>query len=362
MVSVAPPATFPDFDQRQLSGIQVVRALAALMVAIHHVQGDAAVIASRFGLNFSPSHVLPWMAGVDIFFVVSGFIMVHASQGLFGQPGGARLFLVRRLARIVPLYWAATLLFLLTLAVLPGALNSAPQSLWQVVASFLFLPATGTGGAILPVYSLGWTLNLEMLFYGLFALGLALPPRASVAMVTGLLLALVTANALAGPLPLPFGFWGQPIVLEFAAGMGIALLRAHGLQLGGTMRWGLVLAAFLVLGTGQLLDMAQTPFGQLLLRGGPALLLVAAAALGRGNTAPSALVRGLARIGDASYALYLVHPFAMRGLRELFLRAGIAQPELYVASALVLAILASLLVWRGFERPMTRLVRLRLNA
>ena len=361
MVPAASSSPLPDFDHRQLAGIQVVRALAALMVAIHHVQGDAAALAARFGLSYSPSHALPWMAGVDIFFVVSGFIMVHASRGLFGAPGGGKLFLMRRLARVVPLYWAATVLFLLTFALLPGVLNSAPQTLWQIAASFLFIPAIGTGGAILPVYSLGWTLNLEMLFYALFALGLALPARACVALVTGLLLALVAASALAGPLPLPLSFWGQPIVLEFAAGMGIALLRGRGVQLGGTTRWGLVLVAFLLLGFGQQMEMATTPFGALLLRGGPALLLVAAAALGRGITAPSALVRSMARLGDASYALYLVHPFAMRGLREMFLWAGFAQPVLYVVVALLAAIVASVLVWRGFERPMTSVIRRRLN-
>ncbi|MGL4974382.1 MAG: acyltransferase family protein [Bosea sp. (in: a-proteobacteria)] len=361
MVPAASATALPDFDHRQLSGIQVVRALAALMVAVHHVQGDAAVLAARFGLSFNPSHALPWMAGVDIFFVVSGFIMVHASRGLFGQPGGGRLFLFRRLARIVPLYWATTLLFLLTLVLLPSALNTAPNSFWQIIASFLFIPTLSAAGGVQPIYSLGWTLNLEMLFYALFALGLVLPPRACVALVSALLLALVGANAFAGPLPLPFSFWGQPIVLEFAAGMGIALLRAQGLQLNGTTRWLLVLAAFLVLGFGQHLEIAQNPFGSLLLRGGPALMLVAAAALGRGITAPSALVRGLAQLGDASYALYLIHPFAMRGLREVFLRAGIAQPELYVVLALLAAVVASVLVWRWFERPVTNVIRRRLN-
>ncbi len=75
-----------------IHSIQVLRALAAFMVAIHHVQPDAAVVAERFGLELrGRSDLLPWMAGVDIFFVVSGFIMVHASQELVSGRQGRHL-------------------------------------------------------------------------------------------------------------------------------------------------------------------------------------------------------------------------------------------------------------------------------
>ena len=121
-----------------IHSIQVLRALAAFMVAIHHVQPDAAVVAARAGLSFTRSDLLPWMAGVDIFFVVSGFIMVHASQDLFGRDGASSLFLKRRLARIVPLYWAMTTLFLLVGLVVPAVLNSGVPSLGQVLGSYLF--------------------------------------------------------------------------------------------------------------------------------------------------------------------------------------------------------------------------------
>ncbi len=75
-----------------------------------------------------------------------------------------------------------------------------------------------------------------MLFYVLFAAGLALPARWTLPAVTVALASLVAAETFAGPLPLPFGFWGQPIVLEFAAGMGLAVLRRKGLRLPGVLR------------------------------------------------------------------------------------------------------------------------------
>lgn len=345
----------------QLYGIQVLRALAALMVAVHHVQSDAGFLAERAGAQFSPWHLLPWTAGVDLFFVISGFIMVHASAGLFGKRDGARLFLARRVARIVPLYWAATTLFLLVLAASPALVNSAAPTFGQIAASYLFWPAPNAAGALQPVYSLGWTLNYEMLFYALFAAALLLP-RALVVPATALALAGLVAAEAAGPLPLPFGFWGQPIVLEFAGGMAVALLRNRGLRLDGRLRWLMVAAgtALLVAAVGN--AWAETPWGSLAFRGPAALLLVTAAACGKGRSAPSALVRLLARLGDASYALYLVHPFAMRAMRELFLRVAPGATGLFVVAALAAAILAAFAVYRWFERPLTKTLRRLLRA
>jgi exopolysaccharide production protein ExoZ len=340
-----------------IHSIQVLRALAAFMVAIHHVQPDAAVVAARAGLSFTRSDFLPWMAGVDIFFVVSGFIMVHASQDLFGRDGASRLFLKRRLARIVPLYWAVTTLFLLVGLAVPAVLNSGVPSFQQILGSYLFWPVVSTQGLVQPVYSLGWTLNYEMLFYALFAAGLMLPRRWTLPAVALLLALLVTAENLNGPLALPFGFWGQPIVLEFAAGMGIAVLRQKGLRLHGALRIAVGLA-----GAGLLVAAAHVPgtdgaWSSVLWRGGAAVLLMLAAGCGRDGIVPLPPVKALAAVGDASYALYLVHPFVIRGMREAVLRLGLHSPALYVALALAGSVVAALLLYRFFEKPATRLVR-----
>lgn len=345
----------------QLYGIQVLRALAALMVAVHHVQSDTGFLAGRVGVSFSPWKILPWDAGVDLFFVISGFIMVHASSGLFGQAGGARLFLARRIARIVPLYWAATTLFLLVMLVSPALLNSGAPSAGQVLASYLFWPLPDAAGAIQPVYSLGWTLNYEMLFYALFGAALLLPARLVVPATAVALFGLVATQAMT-PLPLPFGFWAQPIVLEFAGGMAIALLRNHGLRLEGRLRWLMVAAGVAILAAAAGSEWAHTPWGSLAYRGPAALLLVTAAACGRGQSAPSALVRQLARLGDASYALYLIHPFAMRAVRQIFLRLAPGATTIFIIAALAAAVLGAMAVYRWFEKPMTKLLRRLLRA
>lgn len=340
-----------------IHSIQVLRALAAFMVAIHHVQPDAAAVAARAGLSFTRSDLLPWMAGVDIFFVVSGFIMVHASQDLFGRDGAARLFLKRRLARIVPLYWAMTTLFLLVGLAVPAVLNSGVPSLGQVLGSYLFWPVVSTQGMVQPVYSLGWTLNYEMLFYALFAAGLMLPRAWTLPTITFVLALLVGVESLKGPLALPFGFWGQPIVLEFAAGMGIAVLRQKGLRLHGALRIAVAVAGATLLVAAAHLPGTDGPWSSVLWRGGAAVLLMLAAGCGREGIVPLPPVKALAAVGDASYALYLVHPFVIRGMREVVLRLGLHSPALYIALALAGSVIAALLLYRFFEKPATRLAR-----
>ncbi len=256
-----------------IHSIQVLRALAAFMVAIHHVQPDAAILAARAGLSFTRSDILPWMAGVDIFFVVSGFIMVHASQDLFGREGASRLFLKRRLARIVPLYWAMTTLLLLVGLMVPAVLNSGAPNLRQILGSYLFWPVVSTQGMVQPVYSLGWTLNYEMLFYVLFAAGLMLPRRWILPAVAFVLALLVAAESLKGPLLLPFGFWGQPIVLEFAAGMGIAVLRQKGLRLHGALRIAVAMVGAALLVAAAHFPGADGAWSSVLWRGSAAALL-----------------------------------------------------------------------------------------
>jgi exopolysaccharide production protein ExoZ len=78
----------------------VLRAVATLGVVAWHLASE---------LNSAGNTVTEFFvgqAGVDLFFVISGFVMVYASTPLFGTPGGSILFLTRRLIRILPLYWA----------------------------------------------------------------------------------------------------------------------------------------------------------------------------------------------------------------------------------------------------------------
>ncbi|WP_204262837.1 acyltransferase [Methylobacterium sp. BTF04] len=343
----------------KLVAIQILRAFAALLVVMHHAQFEAATLATRVGTPFLGSTMLPWRAGVDVFFVISGFIIVHAARSLYGQPGGRARFLAHRVARLVPLYWLVTTLYLVvawrTPALLNGGDNLVPG---YVAAAFLFWPALRADGLIQPLYSLGWTLNYEMAFYLVFAVGLGWGRRAAFAWLCVALSGLVALGLLVAGLPTPLAFWSDPIVLEFALGAAIGLVRAEGLRLAFLPRLGLAAAGLVLLASaGTVTDLARP-----LAYGIPALLLVAAAALGSPGRMDetSRPVRALIALGDASYALYLLHPFVLRGAREAILRLGLAPvlgPWGGITLMVALAIVISLAAARFVEQPLTRTLR-----
>ena len=329
-----------------------------------HAQLDAGVVAQRTNGAFRPSETFPWAAGVDVFFVISGFIMVHASGRLFGATGGRRIFLSHRVARVVPLYWAVTTLYVAVAMAVPALINRGELTPGYVLASYLFIPVEGPDGHVLPVYGLGWTLNYEMFFYGLFALALGLGRSLAVSAVTVVLLVLVAAGRVV-PLPQPLAFWTDPILLEFAFGMALALAREHGLRLGWATALALAAAALALLAIDLGRPGAPLWLPRVLAYGLPAALLVAAAALRPGGeTRTGPLTRLAVAVGDASYALYLLHPFVIRAGREAMLAGGLAAvvgPWGFVAFSLALASGAALVVHRLFERPLTAWTRRRLE-
>jgi exopolysaccharide production protein ExoZ len=344
--------------------VQGLRAVAALSLAMVHAKHDAGALAAAAGQAFVSHDRFPWVAGVDVFFVISGFVMVHASRGLFARPGASGVFLARRVARIVPLYWGTTTLYLAVALAVPSLLNSALLEPWPVLASYLFIPFARPDGAVQPIYSLGWTLNYEMFFYALFALAVALPLRRAVAALAATLAALAAFGALFR-LPQPLAFWTDAIVLEFAFGLVIGLLRAEGMTLGRIERAALALLGVALLALDFTRGDLWAPLPRVLGWGLPAALIVAAAALGR-ERAPSAnwATRLAVATGDASYALYLLHPFVIRGGRAFAMRTGLADvigPWGFVALSLLAATVAALFVHRWFERPATERARRRLE-
>ena len=150
-------------------GIQGLRAFAALSVVLGH-----SLNSIERGSGVPPLLLQHFQGaiGVDVFFVISGFVMTISSSRLLRKQHPSRIFLWRRLLRVAPLYWLVTATKLLLIAALPRLLASYRVSLWNGIASFLFVPSLNPKGLIRPVITLGWTLNFEMAFYLLFAFAL----------------------------------------------------------------------------------------------------------------------------------------------------------------------------------------------
>ena len=167
-------------DSSSLVSIQALRAIASLLVFWGHaINAVTSKVAAEFPHLYGPF-------GVDLFFVISGFVMVYSSERLFGQPGAPMTFFARRLARIVPLYWAATAI--LVWFVVPYASTKA------VLGSVVFTPRIPSEA---PLLFIGWTLIFEMFFYAVFAIALLAKRRfAVVAGVTVVLICFSVVFAL----------------------------------------------------------------------------------------------------------------------------------------------------------------------
>jgi exopolysaccharide production protein ExoZ len=349
MTRVSPPRLFP--------WVQVLRATAAAAVAWEHIAHDAIAAGhDPAGWIATALGVLPWTAGVDVFFVISGFVIVHASGRLFAAPRGWLTFLRRRLTRIAPLYWGLTTLLLATTLVDRRAVHGALGDAWYIAASYLFIPVARPDGLVQPALSLGWTLNYEMFFYLLMTPFLLLPRSSAVALCAATLGTLVLAGQAHLSAAVPFVFWSNPVVLEFAAGMGLAQAVAHGMRLPLWLRLALVAIALAALH----LDTVLGRTSGLVEVGIPAVLLVCATVSGDGGQPRGRALRLGVRLGDASYAMYLVHPFVMRALTILGAHlqglgewAGVG----YVAVSLGLAQAVALAINIGVERRFTRLLR-----
>src|SRR5437879_5886537 len=211
---------------------------------------------------------------------------------------------------------------------------------------------------------MGWTLNYEMLFYVLFATAIMLPLRQASAALLATLTALVIVGLLAAPLPEPFAFWTNPIPLEFGFGIIVGIVCVSGIRLGTLARVGLAAT-----GLAALVLVAAYPKGswelpRLVIYGLPAALIVAAAA-SRGARRDGLLARWGVAAGDASFALYLLHPFVIRTTLVVFWQTGLLVdlgPSAFVVVALTASLGVSVGSYHYFEKPLTRYTRRLLGA
>jgi peptidoglycan/LPS O-acetylase OafA/YrhL len=321
-----------------IAPIQALRALAAVGVCIAHAWPPA-----RMG-----------EAGVDIFFVISGFIIVYISEPLFGT-ARTGTFLWRRIVRIGPLYWFATSILMMWVPVRYGSFYALDWKPTELIGDYLFFPVARPAGGSGPYMGVGWTLFHEMQFYAIVSLFLFASRGVAVMATLGVLIALTLARFTAD-LKQPFLFWSDPIILEFGYGMLLALVFRKGRRLGRT-------AAFVLAGVGAL-GIIAAEFGldsalptRVFSLGLPSAALVAGAVLGPQPDARGLLWRVLLFWGNASYALYLVHPYGL-SLPKYFLTATlVAEPAVYVPLRVLCALAVGAATHLLIERPILRFFR-----
>jgi len=338
-------------------GVQALRFVAALLVVVTH--------ATFYAQERLDGAIAVWgggTVGVDVFFVISGFVMA-VTAGPFEVKGGWRFFAVRRVIRIVPLYWIATTLKLASILVLPAAVLHAALTPWSGVASYLFLPTRNADGAVEPLLGVGWTLIFEAAFYAVFALGLLL--RRNVLVFASAIVLLVASGHLFRP-AVDWPTWAvyfDPIVLYFAIGMAIGRIALlPGARRGLLVALGVALA---VTAAAALAPEGVTWQRDALFRKGIVTAAFTAVVLAEPLLRRLASRRGADRVirrpllalGEASYSTYLFHPMIGPAVPAVLALAGRGSGVLSVAGTIAVSLIAGLVVHRLVEKPMARRLR-----
>jgi exopolysaccharide production protein ExoZ len=288
-------------------------------------------------------------AGVDLFFVISGFIMwvtTHRSSI------GPKAFLGKRIRRIVPLYWLFTAIAVFIAVVAPALGKST--GIPHAVASFLFLPAVNPVSHVAePVLAPGWTLNHEMLFYLIFALALMLSPKPRLIAVIGLNTGMAIVGALThGPLLL--SFYTNPIILEFVLGVIVGWIYTSGYSLPRPAS-GVLIATSVFVMVACAAAWGQTVLLRVAVWGVPAAVIVIALSLAE-NAKPVGQRRRWQFLGDASYSVYIVHGVVLAALLATVNHVG-APVFVMIPLGAPIAIVFGLGVYQYVERPMTNYLR-----
>ncbi|BCH23902.1 acyltransferase family protein [Mesorhizobium sp. L-8-3] len=319
----------------RLYGIQYLRAVAALAVVVYHA-------TDRTGSRFTVG-----AAGVDIFFVISGFVMWTLAET---RPTTPLRFYRDRTLRIAPLYWLVTMV--MVAGALAGLFPRVRLTLDHVLASLLFIPhRSPSNGELWPLLVQGWTLNLEMFFYLIFGLVLLLPRSRRFTALAGALLILVAAGLVLVPSDPVLFTYTRPIMLEFLCGAALGRLwltrRLPGRFFGGAA----VLAAsagfaWLAVYPGMIHEFLFGLFAVLLVTG--VLTLEKGGAVRRFPL--------LNYLGDSSYSIYLWHALAVSVVFKL--AAMLAFSQFATAAAATLAgTLLGVLSYEILEKPLMALTK-----
>ena len=347
----------------RLIGLQVLRAVAALMVVFHHARWSVP------GSEFLP-HV--GEAGVDVFFIISGFVMAYTTAAIHDDAGfqarglAARNFFANRILRVVPLYLLA----------LAWTIHKGYGSRFtgvDILEDIFFIPHVSKESPdfLSPIVRQGWSLDYEMFFYGLFAISMMFGSARRRVLIAGLAALVGIGAGLALQHGIPASdetlrwypaqhnvafvmsrFYTNNIMIEFCLGVALeAVFRRYGFP--AWPRW--VFGSLVLVGFGALAALHTHQWPRGLTQGVPAALIVWAAI----PACAGLRLNLLESIGDASYSIYLFHWASFALLSPLMARFGTHGLGMGFVSLLVfvhvfVGTVVGVVIHRKVEKPMTR--------
>lgn len=350
----APKAESPTAPTYFIS-LQYARAVAALLVVFSHISG----------FSIANSLALPHLGtmGVDLFFVISGFVMWETARN--SEPLD---FFARRIVRVVPAYWFYTTILVALVVLAPTLTPNVQFTSLQLLKSYFFIPYANFQGNNNPILLQGWTLNYEMYFYLIFGSSLLLPSAGWRFGFVSLVLALPALGSLLHSSDSALlALLTSPMLLEFAFGMVIsAIHRAFTLNI-----W---VAAAITAASAVLLiaiDILLQPEVSRALSFGLPCSFALLGLVKLESSLHSRPSKTMLNLGAASYSLYLSHPFVLSGVAYIFKKIQFGDPNLMqskvtgVAFVIISGVSACIAAWASFkyvERPagnfLARFVRL----
>jgi peptidoglycan/LPS O-acetylase OafA/YrhL len=323
-----PPINFPNSLMKpKLDIIQLFRALAALLVCFFHMKGI--LKQGDWGKFLFGNGSI----GVPLFFMISGFIMYHTTRLVLPSWKSVKVFLLKRLIRIVPLYYFITLLYVVLLGNAHFYFIEHPRFL---LPSLFFYPTyvNHIGPSYgMPPLAVGWSLNYEIYFYLLVGISMLFTKNrwwmlCGWLVGTTLLIPLLSNGYVMMSLSECYGYTAgylslmtNPVLLFFVFGIGMGALYNSKFE-PPSLFWAnanavLAIVVF-VLSYFQLIQLLPGWYNHLLSCG---LLLFAL--LQRTKIAPISIPKPLVMIGNCSFSLYLIHPIVLTYFPKLLRMLGV---------------------------------------
>lgn len=352
-----------------LEFVQALRGIAALLVVLWHASIYLGPYGTGIGGRLFGSG---GSMGVDLFFLISGFIMVHTTRASDGSWKDAAVFAIKRASRIWPVWVVALVLCVLSRSDAHAFLVDPGKRSW-LLHSLVFVPAPGAPSDFAPIYGfpvlgVGWTLNYEMYFYAIFAASMLFARWRWHAFFAWIVATILLLPYCAGHL-VTTADWGglaasgnahrfqvhyldlatNPLVLLFVAGVLIGLLHGSRHAVGNARVLKILCLAVTV---GAVLQYAMQwrvghGVGRCGVSLGPLLLVYCMASKRIAMPVP----RWLVGLGNMSFSLYLLHPIALGILQSLAIRPGPnhgwAAILLMMALSVALAALSYFVIERG---------------
>ena len=343
-------------SSRKLSSLQICRGIAALLVVLFHLGGTLAA-PKYFGTPaFYNIFLSGGVAGVYFFFVLSGFIITTVHWRDVGDARCLPNYIIKRFMRVYPIYWIVFAAVLTVFFVTHH--EDFPKNASTILTALALVPQDPAivGGTGAPVLIVAWSLQYEVMFYTFFALLITSRTAgcfAAVAAISSLLLAGVGVDT-------PLAFLRSALLGLFAAGMLVALAVREG-------RWVPAAPYAVAIGVGGFIGLGAmaTCIGTIDFEGSAwvtayglsaSLVVFGLATCERQGWSPR-WPAGVA-LGDASYALYLVHYPLISLVCKAGVRtglSGLAGAAVTWLTALFVCITSAIALHRWLERPLLRL-------